>query len=234
MTKKKDTSSFFDHDMFARSKHSKDFWGQIRRTVNGEPVSEDQIAMIVAAIQSGLNLDIDDVVLDLACGNGALSSKLFRFCSELHGVDFSEFLIDVALENFAYPPSYTFSHNDALIYLKEEIDPNKFTKASCYGSFSYLTEDAAQKVLSILYSKFTRVERFFIGNLPDYDRKELFYTRVTPPEEEYKSNQSSIGIWRSKDEFSQLAESAGWSIEFASMADDFYASNYRYDVILKR
>src|ERR1700730_11993251 len=62
-----------DHDTHARSVAADAYWKQIRRTVNGEPVDEAQIGLIVNAITDALSLRRDDLVLDLACGNGALS-----------------------------------------------------------------------------------------------------------------------------------------------------------------
>lgn len=54
-----------------------DFWAQVKRTVNGQPVSQEQIDMIVARVKSGLILQRGDKLLDLACGNGALSRYFF-------------------------------------------------------------------------------------------------------------------------------------------------------------
>ncbi len=227
-------STVFDHNAYARTKDSTDFWGQIRRTVNGKPVSEEQIMMIVTAIRESLQLRPVDVVLDLACGNGALSNFLFEYCSSLHGVDFSEFLISVAKDHFEREPNLTFKLNDITTYLQTENTPERFTKALCYGSFSYLTEDDAIKTLTSLCSKFYNVEHLFIGNLPDFDRKHIFYTKNTPPSEEYKLNTTSIGIWRTKNEMASLAESAGWNVMFSEMPEKFYSSGYRYDVLLTR
>lgn len=224
----------FDHDAFARSKGRGDFWGQIRRTVNGKSVSEEQIDLIVSAITIGLNLKGKDIVLDVACGNGALSARLFRKCRELHGVDLSEYLISVAQEHFQSPPQYTFTHGDAVCFLRETNDPEKFTKAVCYGSFSYLDETAASEALTLLYERFEGVQRVFIGNLPDLDLSERFFTVSTPPKVDLKKNTTSIGIWRTKDEFRALAEAAGWKADFKTMEGEFYASGYRYDVVLVR
>lgn len=58
-----------------------DFWSQVKRTVNGKPVSQDQIEMIVDAVISGLSLGMDDRLLDLCCGNGALTRYFFARCS---------------------------------------------------------------------------------------------------------------------------------------------------------
>ena len=66
-------------------------------------MSEEQIAMIVQAIRNKLQLCADDIVLDLACGNGALGSYLIDDCAMIHGVDWSEYLIEVANSRFAFP-----------------------------------------------------------------------------------------------------------------------------------
>jgi cyclopropane fatty-acyl-phospholipid synthase-like methyltransferase len=66
----------YDYIEYPKSLPEDDYWGQVRRTVNGKPVAETQIAMIVNAIQLGLELESSDKILDIACGNGALSSRL--------------------------------------------------------------------------------------------------------------------------------------------------------------
>lgn len=77
-----------------------DFWVQVKRTVKGQPVSQDQIDMIVSAMTAALDLSPDDILLDLGCGNGALTTYFFHRCRGGLGVDFSEFLISVARRNF--------------------------------------------------------------------------------------------------------------------------------------
>src|SRR5262245_37058383 len=82
-----------------------DIWGQVKRTVGGQPVSAQQISLIVDAIRSGLALAPDDTLLDLCCGNGALTTHLFEVCSGGLGVDYSGFLIEVAKARFMRRPS---------------------------------------------------------------------------------------------------------------------------------
>ena len=110
----------FDHDEYARTKAPDDFWGQIRRTVQGAKVSDDQIAMIVAAIRSGLDLHTEDTLLDIACGNGALSRLLFDSCSAYLGVDLSEHLISIAKANFEASPNFVFLQQGAAEYVRTE------------------------------------------------------------------------------------------------------------------
>jgi cyclopropane fatty-acyl-phospholipid synthase-like methyltransferase len=224
----------FDHNEHAKSRPADDFWGQIRRTVQGEPVSDEQIRMIVDAIHSALRFKPDDALLDLACGNGALSRLLFDSIREYLGVDFSEHLISVAKKNFEKLPNYQFMTQGAAEYVRQEKHPERFTKVLCYGSFSYFPAADAAEVLRTLHDKFTNVQTVFIGNLPDKDRAVAFYKIKMAGAEEMSDSSSQIGIWRTQDEFAELAGSAGWKVKFSVMPAEYYAGYYRYDVLLSR
>ena len=224
----------FDHNEHAKSRPLDDFWGQIRRTVQGQPVSEEQIKMIVDAIHIALRFKPDDKLLDLACGNGALSQLLFDSVAEYLGVDFSEHLISVAKGNFEKLPNYRFVTQGAAEYVHQESQPEKFTKVLCYGSFSYFPADDAAEVLRVLYDKFSNVQSVFIGNLPDKDRATAFYKTNPFSAEEMSDNTSQIGIWRSREEFEALAGYAGWKVRFSVMPEEYYAGYYRYDILLSR
>ena len=52
-----------------------DFWRQVRRTINGKPVDETQINLIINQVCTILSLNKNDDLLDLGCGNGALTTR---------------------------------------------------------------------------------------------------------------------------------------------------------------
>lgn len=234
MTKDKLSHPTFDHDLYARTCSPDDFWGQIRRTVNGEPVSEDQIQLIVDMIRTKLFLHSSDILLDLACGNGALTKLLFNHCAESLGVDLSEYLISIANKYFAKPPQHVFEVHSATDYLKQEKRPERFTKALCYGSFSYLSSNDAQETLALLSEKYINIQTVFIGNLPDLEESDKFYRKRKPSLNELTDHHSQIGIWRSKNAFIKLAHSTGWEAHISNMPENFYAAYYRYDITLTR
>ena len=220
------------HKEYPKTLDPDDLWGQVRRTVNGKPVSDAQIALIVAAIRDGLQFSKDDVGLDLACGNGALSSYFFDDCRSLHGVDYSPYLIGIATKRFQVPGKSTFMVDDAVHYVQNEPDPGRFTKALCYGSFACFTEADARQVLRGLRERFVNVSRLFIGNLPDRDRAHLFYPPGKDYTSELKDHTAPIGIWRSRAEFYTLAADEGWEITLTLMPPEFYAAHYRFDALL--
>ncbi|WP_068825964.1 class I SAM-dependent methyltransferase [Pseudomonas sp. BMS12] len=223
-----------DFKEYPKTLASDDFWGQVKRTVNGQPVSEEQIQLIVATIHQALQFQVGDRLLDLACGNGALSRYFFDCCDELYGVDYSPVLIDVAKRYFEQPPARRFDVADVGDYIVAEGDPMRFTKVLCYGSFPYFPEQTARLVLSTLNTDFRNVQRVFIGNLPDIERNTEFYTDGLDHSAELKEHNSKIGIWRSQDEFMQLAADCGWQAQIQRMPEGFYAAHYRYDVLLVR
>lgn len=223
-----------DFKEYPKSLAPDDFWGQVKRTVNGQPVSEEQIQLIVSTIRTALQFQPEDRLLDLACGNGALSRYFFDQCSELYGVDYSEVLIEVAKRYFEQSPIRRFEVSDVGDYILAERDPRRFTKVLCYGSFPYFPEATARLVLSTLHREFSRVERVFIGNLPDIKRYTAFYTDGLDHSAELKEHNSKIGIWRSEEEFLQLAADCGWQAHIQRMPKGFYAAHYRYDVLLMR
>lgn len=224
----------FLHKEYPKTCAENDFWGQVKRTVNGQPVSEDQIEMIVQAIRRHLVLGPEDTLLDLGCGNGALSDRLFSCCKGGVGVDFSEYLIGVARKYFERQPARRYLMEDAVDFACRTDDTRSFTKANCYGVFAYLSTDRAAQLVATIHGRFSDVSKFFIGNLPDKARlKEFYRDRDYTPGVENDPD-SAIGIWRTEAEFEKLANDAGWSVRFSRMPADFYAAHYRYDAILAR
>jgi SAM-dependent methyltransferase len=222
-----------DHEAHARSVAADAHWKQIRRTVHGEPVNESQIVLIINAVTNALSLRPDDVVLDLACGNGALSSYLFQKCTRLAGVDISPFLIEVAQRDFAQPPHYRFHVDDVLSFVVHEQDTSSFTKVLIYGAFQYIPRNDAVLVLKALYERFPAVSKVFIGNLPNKRAVDRFYRDRTPTEAELNDHEARIGVWYLPEEFEQMAQATGWHAELSCMPADFYASSYRFDVTLE-
>lgn len=223
-----------DYDTHARTCAPDAFWAQVKRTVHGQPVSEAQIALIVAQIESQLALDSRDVLLDLACGNGALTHELADSCAALLGVDISPYLIDVARQHFGNPPRVDFAAEGVVQYLEREAQPQRFTKVLCYGSFMYFSDEDARATLKLVGARFTGVETFFVGNLPDRDRVEGFYSTREPAPGELDDPRALIGIWRTREAFAAMAADAGWDTTFVQMPEGFYSTHYRYDAVLRR
>ena len=221
------------HDQ-AKARASDDFLGQVSRTINGKPIEPEQHEMIVRAISNGLEISADDVVLDLCCGNGLLSDRIFQQCLGGVGVDFSDYLIDVARQHFLDGNTREFVLSDVVAYVGTSNDTTQFTKALCYGSFAYLDFGDAESLLRNVHDRYPNISRIFIGNLPDKSRlQEFYYDREYVPGIE-DNHDTAIGIWRTEEEVAGLAQQTGWRSAVVRMPNDFFASYYRYDAILTR
>ncbi len=222
-----------DYKEYPKTLDPEDLWGQVRRTVHGKPVTEEQISMIVSAIRNGLELSKQDYLLDLACGNGALSQYLFSEVSGFLGTDYSNYLISVAKRKFERLPDYEFVCSDVASYVGAETRPERFTHVLCYGSFAFFPADDARTMLATLRLRFTNVRRVYIGNLPDRDKAASFFPTGKDFTAELDKHDSQIGIWRSRQQMTELAEQTGWTIRFVSMPESFFAAHYRYDAVLE-
>lgn len=222
----------FDHNQFALTKSETDFWGQVRRTVNGIPVSDAQIELIVGLIRRHTCIASQDWVIDLACGNGALGELFAGNAQTYFGVDLSPRLIEVARKYFS-ASNKQYALDDAESFLKLFAQKEKITKLVCYGSFSYFSSSSAQSIIETLFSDYPNLTHAYIGNLPNRDLAHNFYPKM-PAEGELDDHTSPIGIWRTKSQFEALLRPTSWCIKFIEQSEEFYASNYRYDVLLSR
>ena len=223
-----------NYDAHARTVPADAYWNQVRRTVNGKPVSEAQISLIVNAIMARLSLTASDVVLDLACGNGALSSYLFDKCAGLVGVDISPYLIEVARNVFARPPKYRFDQGDVVSYVMHQQDTAIFTKALIYSGLQYFPKSDVILIFKSLIERFKNIQRVFIGNVPNKRQAERFFRDQPAPEAELNDHEARIGLWYLPEELEALASSCGWRASVSYMPAEFYLSNYRFDVTLER
>jgi SAM-dependent methyltransferase len=223
-----------DYEEYPKTLPRDDFWGQVRRTIYGRRVTEEELAVIVDAIKDGLRLSSNDALLDLMCGNGALTARLFNSCRSVLGVDLSSYLIEVAKEYFERPPQYLFAEEDVLTYVRSEPEPHRFTKAMCYGAFPLLAVDAAETMLTELRRRFANIERVLVGNLPDKDRAHLFFGDGF---EQQRPNlcdpTSQIGVWWSEKDLYELAGACGWRASFSQLPTHVFNAHYRYDAVLE-
>lgn len=228
------TSKDYIHKEFPKTVDEDDLYGQIKRTVNGKPVPPEQLQMIVDAVIENISPKKSDNLLDLCCGNGALASVTHKDVNSYLGVDFSEYLIEIAKKKFEEPPKIQFQLSDALGYTQSEANPEKFNKCLCYGAFQYLPENAAETTLKNLYEKFKNLELIFIGNLADRDCADKFFYDHIDYTNLLDDNTAPLGKWYGMQEFEDIFSKTGWQVKTKRMPKEYYAEYYRFDAVLTR
>ncbi|MBV8617602.1 MAG: class I SAM-dependent methyltransferase [Curvibacter sp.] len=234
MTQAPTSPTEFSYDAHARTCRPDDFLGQTKRTVHGQSVGADQIALILAQIKHLLELQSDDCLAEIACGNGYLSKDLFPCIQAYLGTDISDYMISVAQAHFQQWPAYQFKHSTALAHLSEEGEPGRFTKLLCYASAQYFSDEELGELLRLAHDRFPHVSRALFGNCPDRSKAGLFYKDQPLNEAEMDSHKTIIGKWRHPQHFMAIAQAAGWHAEIASMPPQFSAAYYRFDALLTR
>ena len=221
----------WDYQEYPKTCARDDFWGQTRRTILGRRISDEEVEELVDHINMGLLLTSSDMLLELGCGNGALSARLFNSCAGFVGADLSAYLIEIAQEYFERAPDYRFVTADAVEFAASVSQPSRFTKILCYALVQYFPFEKVQTLLLILRERFPNLERLMIGNLPDREMANLFYRGGTDGVV-LDEPKSQIGRWWTQDEFESLATRLGWAVGFVRMGAEWFNAEYRFDVIL--
>lgn len=231
MTRK---SSPSDYDRYARMVRRDDYWGQVRRVVCGKAVSEEQIGMIVRKVQNLLSLNTRDCLLDLGCGNGALSARFFDRIGDFYGVDESPYLIGIAKSDFRFENKDCYGIGEIEKYLESEEKPERFTKALIYAVIQHLPDEKVISCLHLLKTRFVNIEKIVIGNIQEREKAEnvLVSLGITPSTKEIDDPDSMMGRWRTSEQISMMAQISGWNSTFSKMEEGFYASWFRYDALL--
>jgi 2-polyprenyl-3-methyl-5-hydroxy-6-metoxy-1,4-benzoquinol methylase len=133
----------------------KEFWNnqarvnepkaQVGRLVSGSLHQDDLMDKISDKIAHQIQLNSNDVLLDVCCGNGILTRKLAVKCKKITAIDFSEVLINNA-QNID-SSNITWLCEDATSFQLNQ----QFDKIILYFSFQYFESDLeASKVIESL------------------------------------------------------------------------------------
>jgi 2-polyprenyl-3-methyl-5-hydroxy-6-metoxy-1,4-benzoquinol methylase len=225
--------SEYMHKEFPKTVGRTEFWKQIKRTVNGKDVSEKDISNIVKQINDYMLFNDEDHLLDLGCGNGALASNFFPSIRLYTGVDFSEYLLDVAQEFFS-PEGVTYINDTAENFIKNCDAQESYSKVLIYGVMSYLDRGGFIGVLSDINKKFASLNSIFVGNIPNKLKAKSFYAAGGVMDFDLDDKASAIGIWWDPADLTKLCKDLGFKVELLNMPDSFYGSKYRFDMVLTK
>ncbi len=205
---------------------------QVDMTVNGKEADDIQVDLRVKKIIDNLSLKNSNILLDICCGNGLITSRLADYVSYIYAVDFSEGLINIANSiNKKQNINYMTGNIVSLNYSKFK-DANKICMPSC---FQYLLVDEAKvfmKNLSVLNNIYA-----YISNIPDKERiwnyydteeKKAFYFRRE------KEGKPHMGTWWDKKEVERIAIDNGFKCKFLDIDKSLNTSHYRFDILLNK
>ena len=217
--------SKYDYEERAENLEKDDYWGQVRRTINGKPVGKDQIDLIYNQIKNGLQMEKGDDLIDIGCGNGVLTNMFKDDVNSIFGVDRSKFLISVA-EKVFQSQNIKYALGEVPSVLKEINYSVGYNKVLMYGVFSFFNDTTSRDFFK--WATDNNIKRIFIGNVRDKSLAEKFYKRPVK-EGELNDFKSSMGIWRDKEYFVKVSSEFDWNVGFSKMPKEFYAPPFSYN-----
>ncbi len=215
------------------SQYSGSLLKQVGKTINGQEISESQVKLIVENIAHVLQLNANDSVVDLCCGNGLISRQLAPHVKNIIGVDYTLSLIDAAKTYNSFS-NIEYVNSDVL-----RLGPEYFSglkKVVMYEALQHFSERQFDILLDELES-LAACSLVFLGSIPSkeklsvyYDTKEKFAFYMQRENE----GRPHIGRWWLIKEIEQLVSMHGFKATFLSQAPKLYTAYYRFDVLLEK
>jgi hypothetical protein len=212
--------------------NEKDLLIQVGKTINKNPISNDEIDLIVNDIVDKLNLLKNDSLLEMCCGNGIITKKLSNQIQKIYAFDFTDHLVNCALK-FNNANNIEYSIGDAnknfFNFFNEKKTIEKFLMSFSLGYFNVL--ELEQILIRIM--KHSKKFSFYITEVPIDELKWNFYN--TEERKKFYNNTSKdefnngMGKWWKKNELIEIAKKYDLIINFFEISN--ISSNYRLNVL---
>ncbi len=206
--------------------------GQVGRVVNGQEMDEVLLKKIAQQIALQLDLKPTDVLLDVCCGNGALSKLLLPYCKEINGIDFSQALMEKAKKDA--PPQIHFHCASALDFNL----PQQFDKAVLYFSFQYFeTYAEGKKVIANMLQHAKPGALLLIGDITDSRKFFRYYNSLSALLRWFKqkiNKQNNMGKFWHPNELFKICEELGVKGQLVEQENWQPYAGYRFDFLISK
>jgi cyclopropane fatty-acyl-phospholipid synthase-like methyltransferase len=206
---------------------------QVGKTINGQEISESQIALIIETVASALRLNASDSIIDLCCGNGLLTRRLAPLVKEIVGIDFTAHLIDTAKK---------YNSFDNIEYINLDVlclDYSYFKglkKILMYEALQHFSTEQLAVLLDEL-SSLGGGSLVFLGSIPNKGRLRAYYDTDDKFEFYMKCESEGrphMGHWWMMGEIEQLASKYGFNSTLLPQDTNLYTAHYRFNVLLEK
>jgi len=206
---------------------------QVLRTINKQPVSDAEFQEILKDIEEKLAIDRNDVILDLCCGNGLITSYLAPKCKKIIGVDFAQDLVRQI--DLVRHPNISIVVEDIR---KVQFEQETIDKVIIYAGIQYLTEKDTISLFESVLNWMKKNGVCFIGDVPDRSRLWDFFNndqRQGAYFDALKKDAPLIGAWFESQWLKNLGKHVGFNkVDILAQPHHLPYSHYRFDVILRK
>lgn len=214
-----------------------DYLKQVGHTIAGQPYSEDAFNEMVTGIRHSLALQPQDMVLDLCCGNGIITSQLSPFCKTIVGIDFSIPLIEIA--NKIHRPGNVSYHRLDVMRLETLQTPEygRFNKILMYGALQHLRKQDFKPLLETILKLSSADPTILFGGIPDVRRRNRFLNSFRKKMQFilYKIlGRDRIGVWWNPAKLKNTCAELGLECEIDDNSHGRPGAHYRFDALIFR
>lgn len=214
---------------------AEDFLSPVGHTLGGKPISNEQFEIMVAELCGLLDLQPNDRVLDLCCGNGVITQHFARIAETVIGVDFSDPLIGVAKAHHQ-PNNVSYYVGDALNLLKTKgVEAPKFSKIVMNGALQHFSTRDFEVLIGNILAISTENPLIVLSLVPEQSKKYIFYNT---PKRWFWWMRGRIrgfdpfGSWWTQNLIENACKKFGRRCQFHSHDHRLESARYRFSVVV--
>jgi len=212
-----------------------DYLKQVGHTLNGKSIDNAHFQLMTVQVSRELNLQSDDIVLDLCCGNGYLTKELARVCERVVGVDFSSNLIEIALEDHC-PANVEYVCMDVMKIDTSQLRPSgPYNKILLYAGLQHFEKKDLEPLLSRILKLSTSNPTILFGYIPDSNSFRIFYDTPRKRRERMVrilKRTELLKTWWDQSFIASIALKLGLRCTFHKLDDRLQAAQYRFNVVM--
>ncbi len=209
------------------------FYHQVGKTLHKQPVSAETVHAIISSIVDNLAIKNTDTVLDLCCGNGLITSHISEHCNSIVGVDFSEYLIQIANK---YHPRHNISYLCDDVFHFMESKNVTIDKIYMYEALQHFKPRDFAHILESAKRLFKNDIHILLCSIPDRSRKWTYYNTVSRKlsyiMDSLSPNRRCLGTWWDSSRIIQSCKDAGLTARIIPQNSLLHTSHYRFDVLI--
>ena len=158
-----------------------------------------------------IDADKGSSVLDLGCGNGALTKKLQKKGYAVKGLDASKELLDIARKNY---PDIEFIQGDAIDFVLSESVNVVFSNAV----FHWINQEQQQDMLKCVYNALKKNGQF-VFEFGGYGNNQQIHGVLAKVFSEYGYYYEMPFYFPTISEYAALLENTGFRVKYAILFD---------------
>lgn len=236
---------YWDNYLF--HKHAKqevqtedDLFFQVARTVNRKPISDKAFRLIIETIQERLELNTNDILVDMCCGNGLFTYELHNDVKKIIGIDFSSPIIEAA-NKFKSSENISYCLGSVVEFLQNfhdyfpDLRPNKYLMND---SIAYFSPADFENILTSICNISPEHFKCLFRGAPAEDLKWNFYNTEERKQRYYHNIETGdltndgLGRWWQQEEITGICEKLGLRASITTQHPTI--SDYRVDIEISR